>query len=236
MRDTQPVCHCLKIRHLGYGALLLSGACGGGTIVVPAPPPPSPAVALTPGGRAVLAMAASAPSHHPNVVVHDDTTRYPITGSTIAAIAQQLGLGRADTGSDVGATMTKIQWEFAQQRHDDTCAIGGVLVTLGIQTRLPQWTPQTSVSATLTRQWNAFLEANERHENGHRNIALHTAIAIARSLGDEHGLPCAELDQLANASARAQWELGHQHQLEYDAATLHGETQGTRWPPFVEGP
>jgi predicted secreted Zn-dependent protease len=92
------------------------------------------------------------------------------------------------------------------------------------------------VSPTLTQQWNAFLKATEQHENGHRNIALHTAAAIARSLEGEHGLTCGELDQLANASANAQWELGNQHQLTYDAATRHGETQGSRWPPFFASP
>jgi predicted secreted Zn-dependent protease len=92
------------------------------------------------------------------------------------------------------------------------------------------------VSATLVEQWRAFLKATQQHENGHRNIALHTAIAIAQSLAGEHGLVCEELGVLANASARAQWELGNRHQLTYDAATRHGETQGSRWPPFLTFP
>jgi predicted secreted Zn-dependent protease len=225
------------MRQLGPGMMLFSVGCGSTTIVVPAPPPPVPAVALTASGRAVLALASKTPPSDPNLVVKDDTTRYPIRGSTVAEIAQQLGLGHGDSGSDyVGATAAQVEWQFAQQRHEDTCAITEILVTLQVQTRLPEWVRPPSVSVMLEREWKAFLEANERHENGHRNIALHTASAIARSLAEEHGLPCVELDQLANASARAQWELGHQHQLDYDAATLHGQTQGVRWPPTVEGP
>lgn len=152
-------------------------------------------------------------------------------------IARQLGIVRGSAESDfVGATSAKVQWQFAQRRVGDTCAITDVLVTLSVQTQLPQWEHGPDVSSTLRAQWEAFLKATETHEKGHRNIALHTAVAIARSLEGEHGLACGELGQLANASARAQWDIGNQHQLTYDAATRHGETQGSRWPPFLGSP
>jgi predicted secreted Zn-dependent protease len=231
------VWHCLNIRQLVPGWLLLAGACNPPPIVVPAPPPPVPALASAPAGRAVLALAASAPTLPADVLVKDDTTYYAITGATVGEIGRQLGIGHGDSGSDfVGATVAQVEWQFAQRRRDDTCAITEVRVILHVQTHLPQWMRPARVSPTLDRQWSMFLEANTRHENGHRNIALHTAVAIARSLADEHGLPCPELDQLANASAHAQWELGHLHQLTYDAVTLHGETQGSRWPPFIGSP
>jgi len=229
--------HWLDIRHLLPAALLLAGACSGPPLILPAPPPPVPAVASSAVGRAVLTLAASTPTVPPEVQVRDDTIRYPITGSTMSEIARQLGIGRGNSDSDyVGATAAKVQWQFAPKRHGDTCAISDVLVTLDIQTRLPEWVHPEHVPVTLIRQWSAFLDATQQHENGHRNIALHTAVAIARSLMDEHGLACAELDQLANASAHAEWELGNQHQITYDAATRNGETQGSRWPPFLDRP
>ena len=215
---------------------LLVAACSGPPIVVPAPPPPPPPIATSPEGRAVLALAASTPVVGSDVRVKDDTTRPIITGSTVAEIARQLGLDRGASDSDyIGATAAQVRWQFGQRRVGDTCAITDVLVTLEIQTRLPEW-QHTHATTELVQQWNAFLRATERHENGHRNIALHTAAAIGRSLEGEHGLTCGELAELANASANAQWELGNQHQLTYDAATRHGETQGSRWPPFLGSP
>jgi predicted secreted Zn-dependent protease len=181
-----------------------------------------------------LALAATTPVLPVGVVVKDDTVRYPVRGADVVAIGKELGVERGNSDSDyIGATATRVQWQFAQLHVDDTCAISDVLVTLNVETRLPDWVHPVGVSTTLIQQWATFLNATEQHENGHRNIALQTAAAMARSLGNEHGLPCAELDQLANASAQAQWDLGHQHQLAYDAATRHGETQGSRWPPFV---
>ncbi len=185
----------------------------------------------------MLALAASTPKAQPDIQVKDDTARAPITGSNVSEIAKSLGIDRANSDSDyIGATAAQVQWQFKQRRVGDTCAITDVLVTLQIDTRLPQWQHSTHVPTTLLQQWNAFLRATELHESGHRNIALHTAAAIARSLEGEHGLTCGELAELANASARAQWELGNQHQLTYDAATRHGETQGSRWPPFIGSP
>ena len=234
--------HWIDVGRLNIGqrtslCLLLIAACGGPPIVVPAPPPAPPPIAFAPEGRAVLTLAASTPSAVADIQVRDDTVHSPITGSTVSEIAKSLGIDRSSSDSDyIGATAAQVQWQFKQRRVGDTCAITDVLVTLHIDTRLPEWQHGAHPPTTLLQQWNAFLTATERHENGHRNIALHTAASIGRSLEGEHGLTCGELAELANASARAQWELGNQHQLTYDAATRHGETQGSRWPPFMGSP
>lgn len=216
--------------------VLLACACGGGSIALPAPPPPPPPLASTPAGQAVLALAGFTPVLPGNVTVFDDTVPRPIRGATVSEIAKALGLDRGSDSDYVGATSPKVQWQFTQKRVGDTCAIVEVHVNLEIETHLPEWVRSGPVSATLVEQWREFLKATQQHENGHRNIALHTAIAIAQSLAGEHGLVCEELGELANASARAQWELGNRHQLTYDAATRHGETQGSRWPPFLTSP
>ncbi len=170
-----------------------------------------------------------------SVHVADDTVHYRVTGRTVAELGRQLGVDRGSTSDSdyIGATAAQLRWEFTQRRAGDSCTITSVAVFLTVQTRLPAWSRPPKPPPTLVHQWDDFLAATERHEEGHRNIALHTAAAIARTLADERGLPCAELDEMANASANAQWELGNQHQLAYDAATRHGVMQGSRWPPFV---
>lgn len=226
-----------RMRRLRPALALIGSACGGGSLTLPAPPPPPPPIASTPAGQAVLALAGSKPDVPQNIIVVDDTVEHPIRGATVAELAKSLGIDRTNSDSDyVGATSPKVQWQFTQKRFGDTCAIVDVRVTLTIETHLPEWVRSGPVSPTLMEQWREFLKATEQHENGHRNIALHTAVAIAQSLAGEHGLVCGELGELANASARAQWELGNRHQLTYDAATRHGETQGSRWPPFLGGP
>jgi len=224
---------------LAVVVVLGGGRCGPPTLETPAPQPepvlpPLPSVALTTQGKAAIALAEATPELPASLVVRDDTAWSPISGNSIAEIAAALHLSRGISDSDfVGATVAYVHWEFAQQRLGDSCRITSVHVTLNVETRLPRWQPDKPGSPTLHRQWDQFLAATERHENGHRNIALSTAASIARSLAIEHGLACADMAKLADATARTRWDLGNDAQLTYDAATRHGVMQGSQWPPFA---
>ena len=98
-------------------------------------------------------------------------------------------------------------------------------------TTLPHWLPSTNTPDSLARQWTRFLEATLIHERGHRNIALHTGLAILRTLQGVHEAECAGISEIANLHAHAAWDLGERRQLDYDIVTAHGVTQGSRWPP-----
>jgi predicted secreted Zn-dependent protease len=197
-----------------------------------------------------MLLASTRPSLPRGVVVTDDTTRYEITGSTSAEIGHELKAAHTATGGVpfVGMTSPQISWQISirhvvthsagradsmASRVNDRCDVVGVVVSVEVRTVLPLWKRPVGASSTLASQWAAFMEATSRHENGHRNIALNTAAAIARTLEGDRGLPCEGLENLADASARAQWDLGNQHQLIYDEATDNGSTQGTRWPPVA---
>jgi predicted secreted Zn-dependent protease len=225
-------------------------ACAGAepppvTTIDPAPPP----ILATPAAQAAMLLASTKPPLPRGVLVTDDTTRYEITGSTAAQIGRELEAAHAATGgvSFVGMTAPQIRWQLGirhvvthgfgrpdslASRASERCDVVGVQVSVEIRTVLPLWKRPTGASSTLAGQWAAFIEATARHENGHRNIALNTAAAIARTLEGDRGLPCEGLESLADASARAQWDLGNQHQMIYDEATDNGATQGTRWPPL----
>lgn len=199
-----------------------------------------PTAALTPDGRAALTLAATPPLVPASVHVTDDTAPYPVTGITVEEIRSQLGLNRnAGTDSEyIGVTGTTVQWEFAPHRNrafpDSGCVINHIGVSLRIVTTLPRWLPPPDAPELLERQWAAFSSANERHENGHRNIALHTAVGIAAALQAVRSPTCDGIAEIANLDAGAIWELGNRRQLAYDAATRHGMTQGSSWPPPPE--
>ncbi len=236
--DTQFVLHhALWLRRLTPIAASLVLACAG-TQPPPSSPPrpaatPPPPIVATPAGQAAILLAATRPALPSVVTVVDDTTWYRITGSTANEIGRQLKRAHSDTDY-VGATAPEIRWQIRLHHGTDRCDLVGVAVEVEVRTTLPVWQRPTSASEVLAAQWAEFIKATERHENGHRNIALNTAASIARTLEGDRGLPCEGLQDLANASARAQWALGNQHQLVYDQATLNGATQGSRWPPPPE--
>jgi predicted secreted Zn-dependent protease len=214
-------------------AASLAGACASARPAPVAEPPPPPVSALSPEGRAALALAGAPPAILAGVVVTDDTARYPVVGTTAADLGQQLGVGREDEADReyVGLTGTQVRWQFRAQRSDSGCVLTQTAVFLHVVTTLPQWLPPLGAPDTLTRQWLTFLTATRVHEQGHRNIALHTAVDILRTLADVRGPTCDGLGDIANLNAHAVWDLGHRRQIAYDLATVHGATQGSRWPP-----
>jgi predicted secreted Zn-dependent protease len=196
-------------------------------------PTPAAASGISAEGHAALALSASAPTLPPGVLIMDDTARYPVVGATAAELGEQLGIGReaeADSAY-IGLTGTQVRWQFRPLRGDSGCRLTQIAVFLRVVTTLPQWLPPSGTPDSLTRQWLTFLGATLIHEHGHRNIALHTAVDILRTLTDVRGATCEGLDEIANLNAHAVWDLGQRRQVQYDIATAHGVTQGSRWPP-----
>lgn len=202
----------------------------------PAPvsqPAPVPVPTVGEQGRAALALANVTPEVPPGVFITDDTTRYPVIGATSAELAQQLGIGR-ESASDsdyIGLTGTQVRWQFRPLRSDSGCRLVQVAVFIRIATTLPHWLPAAGTPDSLAQQWTRFLDATLVHEGGHRNIALHTAVAILHTLQEAHEAECPGISEIANLHAHAAWDQGQRRQLDYDIATSHGVTQGSRWPP-----
>jgi predicted secreted Zn-dependent protease len=196
-------------------------------------PAPEPEPAVGEQGRAALALANVTPELPLGVFITDDTTRYPVVGPPSVGLAQQAGNGR-EGGSDsdyVGLTTMMGRWQFRPLLSDSGCRLVQVSVFMHVVTTLPQWLPPRDTPDSLVQQWTRFLDATMVHEHGHRNIALHTAIAILRTLQNVRELECPGIGEIANLHAQAAWDLGRRRQVDYDIATVHGATQGSRWPP-----
>jgi predicted secreted Zn-dependent protease len=218
-------------RWLAPALALIVGACAPPPPLPPAGRPPAPA--LTAESRAALALAESLADVPAEVSVTDDTARYPVIGSTAAEIRTQLRLDRYDIADSdfVGLTKAEVQWQFRLQHVDSGCVLAQIAIFLHFETLLPQWLPPTGRQTALAAQWQRFLSATEIHEQGHRNIALHTAAAIDHLLHAVRAPACQGLRDVANLDARTEWDLGDRRQRAYDAGTQHGGTQGARWPP-----
>ena len=72
-----------------------------------------------------------------------------------------------------------------------------------IVTTLPHWLPAAGTPDSLAQQWTRFLDATLVHERGHRNIALHTAVAILHTLQEAHEAECPGISDIANLHAHA---------------------------------
>lgn len=136
-------------------------------------------------------------------------TTYDIDARTLAEAAR-LVAGRNEAGH-CGWSMT--------YEYEDTDRAGkpkGLTVTLTIEIELPRWVGRDSAPKAEQREWDRFLAALTRHEDGHREIAERGATRMH--------------DRISQARARRADSIYHEEMRKtqnesdrYDTRTAHGE-------------
>jgi len=95
-------------------------------------------------------------------------------------------------------------------------------LTYRITVDFPQWmNPRTRTRPD--RQWSAYVQALATHEEGHVDFVVSHYQAVATAIKKATCLT-------ADAAANAALQPIRQHDLDYDAATNHGATQGATFP------
>jgi predicted secreted Zn-dependent protease len=158
---------------------------------------------------------------------------YEIAGSTPDELRAQMDrLGPTD---DLGRhwdayTKWDVSWSYPYSTTTDGCATGPIKAELEITFVFPQWNEPEHASE-LVERWDAYLTALQRHEDGHKGIALAAGCEILQAL---ETLPsytsCSELEQRADTIAENLLEYYRQQEDTYDQETDHGATQGVHFP------
>jgi predicted secreted Zn-dependent protease len=155
--------------------------------------------------------------------------RYVIHGASVEALATQMqALGPHDT-DEVAPALTRSDRRASLEYRSDArgCRISGVTVALEVTIILPVWDIPRDASAALRAEWDRFLGALERHELGHRAIALAGAEQLTRALERIHGRSCEALHTAAEYASRDEAAATRAAQIAYDDSTSHGIKQGT---------
>jgi predicted secreted Zn-dependent protease len=150
---------------------------------------------------------------------------YDISGSNESELRAQLdALGPVGYDGYKGdATTTwSIGWNWPGH-GSDICNLGAVTVSYTIQVIMPRWRPPENASADLVARWANFIHALVEHEQGHVDLV----VANYRSV--EEAIKAATCET-AQAAAQAALIPIRQQDVDYDAATQHGATQGARFP------
>ncbi|MDP2313624.1 MAG: DUF922 domain-containing protein [Pseudomonadota bacterium] len=126
---------------------------------------------------------------------------------------------RDEAGVTVASLTTwRLDWSWTP-RPTDTCEVAGANVDVAVTVELPRWAPPSEADPALVVEWGQWLTALERHEQGHVEVAhvfAHDAEAVIADAG------CAGADA---AGTRLLAGL-RQAQVDYDAETASGHTQG----------
>ncbi len=124
-----------------------------------------------------------------------------------------------------GHTAWEIRWKFRwNQSAAGLCAITSVTTALSIKTTLPQLTSGTPEG---TAEFGRYLPALRTHEEGHAAIARKAAREIDQAIAR---LPpvsnCQTLESEANRTGQRLLDAARLRDIDYDASTKHGCTQG----------
>lgn len=194
------------------------------------------AVEPAPGPAATEAVAPSVttPAVSAGVVrAQSETTYYEVKGQSredIAAALRRSG-PRLQGAQFFGLTEWKVSAEYRPATRPAGCATDDLTVHVAVRTHLPQWTSSDEAPAELNGAWARFITALDRHEHGHRTLAEEAAEVIRQRLATVHAPDCDELDSVAQREMIVVMQEYEAHNIDYDATTGHGRTQGAIWPP-----
>jgi predicted secreted Zn-dependent protease len=180
-------------------------------------PPGAPAEDAAPPGATPTAVAGA---------VADATMQYyDITGATAEDLRASMDArGPVDGSGHRNDAFTAWDVRWTWPLHPDTsCILSGATITTSITVTFPRWLPPAEASASLIERWNAYESALVTHESGHVSFVVATAADVLAAI---KGATC----ETAESAAQAVVARIRQHDIDYDAATNHGFTQGAHFP------
>jgi predicted secreted Zn-dependent protease len=150
---------------------------------------------------------------------------YDVVGSTEADLRAQLdalGPRGYDGYKGDATTQWNISWHWPSN-SDGSCRLTETVVSCEIKVIFPRWRPPSNVSPALAAKWARYIHALAEHEKGHVDFVVANIPIVESAI---KGATC----QTANAAGEAALAVIRKHDIDYDAATQHGVTQGARFP------
>jgi len=179
----------------------------------------------------------SAPVSPVGTSVQNVVSYYDIAGATTAEVQDALNRnGPAINQVQVFAlTEWQVSWRLRPTTRLGECRLPRPDVQLTIRTILPRWKAAAPASAEMSSLWRSFLVAVAVHEDGHKDLGLRAAAAVAdtlRTFGHQRAISCDLLVADADGAAKTVLQQFYDKNALYDQTTGHGATQGVMWPPI----
>jgi predicted secreted Zn-dependent protease len=169
----------------------------------------------------------------PNLQIEQKIQHYAIAGSSASELRRQMNqLGPSDaSGRHDAFTRWYVRWSYPYDRSPGSCGLGKVKVSVTVSYTLPEWSDPAAAPPDLVTQWNGYLAAVRRHEDGHRDngvAAGRDVLAKLRAFGTRDTCDAANRD--ANAAGNRILDEYRTKDRRYDETTRHGATQGAKFP------
>jgi predicted secreted Zn-dependent protease len=160
---------------------------------------------------------------------------YDVPGSTpreVRASLNKLGpIDKTEKQHFDAVTRWHVKWRYQYRRRERICAIAGVSTIVTVTITMPRLRADDATPPTLKQ---AFADNTEKllvDERGHARIGIEIARRIEGAIRVLPTEPtCERLGQVANERGRVLIKEANQQDIDYDARTRHGRTQGVWFP------
>jgi predicted secreted Zn-dependent protease len=147
---------------------------------------------------------------------------YQISGKTLLDL--HAAMGRSGPRGEDSNTHWRVTWHYEYAGYGP-CRINSLDVTVELRATMPRWTNPVGASLELVHDWNRFIRAVIRHEDGHARLAVEAAHRVIDRLS-EFEAPCEGFIGPADSVANSIIDEMVKKQRSYDERTDDGATQG----------
>jgi predicted secreted Zn-dependent protease len=124
-----------------------------------------------------------------------------------------------------------VRWRYTYKTRAGDCEIAAVSTKVDVTYAFPRLRPESSAPAVLREAFAGYLEKLLVHEKGHAKIGIDIASRIEEGIRRLPPAPtCTSLEDTANDLGHSLIKEANRLQVDYDAQTQHGKTQGARFP------
>ena len=181
----------------------------------------------------MLAAADPASQFPPGLEYSERRETYPVHGSTRRELrsalrhAQASEMDEGGGGGSVARTAQDLGMSYELEPVPGGCRLKGLVVSLDVTIHLPEWAHDGSPPKSIAEDWQRMRDALERHDEGHRDIAVDSALYLHDGLV---GLGVQESCQdLRREAQRVFFRAQLRHSVRdgaYERRTRHGIAQG----------
>jgi predicted secreted Zn-dependent protease len=181
----------------------------------------------------LIALTGSVAAVPPGVEYTEQREAYPVVGSTRRELRSALRHAQASkenevaSGGSVARTVQDLGLRYELEPVAGGCRIKGLVVSLDVTIHLPEWKTESPPAKALLEDWLRMRDALERHEEGHRDIAIDSARFLYQEVS-ALGLQ-SDCQSLRREAQKVFFRAQLRHSVRdgaYEHRTRHGIAQG----------
>jgi predicted secreted Zn-dependent protease len=168
-------------------------------------------------------------------VVRQTFDYYNVSGASVQEIRADLNQrgptdGREHRHFDA-VTRWYVRWQYTYKPTAAGCEIVTVSTAVDVTYSLPRLSANSAAPTNVRHAFAHYLERLLVHENGHAQNGIDIAKRIEDGIRGLHAAPtCASLAAAANSLGQSLIKEANRLDIDYDARTQHGRTQGAWFP------